>query len=114
MLDLLPAIRGKSKSARGQEAAAQRDTGAAAEQQQEGQGPAQGPPGGLLSVGVISPYKAQEEWMQWALEKAPLAGLKVEVKSVDGFQGSERDVIILTTVRSNATGTVGFVDNDQR
>lgn len=106
---------GKTKSSRASAAALRGDADEeldpdAAPQQQQG---AVSYPT-ALSVGVISPYKAQEEWLQWAVSRNSLPGLLVEVKSVDGFQGSERDVIILTTVRSNATGTIGFVDNDQR
>jgi hypothetical protein len=38
----------------------------------------------------------------------------VKVKSVDGFQGAEEDIIIISTVRSNGAGTVGFLSNLQR
>ncbi|KAK9106432.1 hypothetical protein Syun_022443 [Stephania yunnanensis] len=69
-----------------------------------------------VSVGVISPYKAQV----FALEKE--IGEKydknnyfsIRVRSVDGFQGGEDDVIILSTVRSNGNGSVGFLSNRQR
>lgn len=40
--------------------------------------------------------------------------MSVKVNSVDGFQGSEEDVIILCTVRSNADGSVGFLSNLNR
>uniref|UniRef100_A0A453CKW4 DNA2/NAM7 helicase-like C-terminal domain-containing protein n=1 Tax=Aegilops tauschii subsp. strangulata TaxID=200361 RepID=A0A453CKW4_AEGTS len=39
---------------------------------------------------------------------------KVKVKSVDGFQRAEEDVIIISTVRSNKAGSVGFLTNMQR
>ena len=38
----------------------------------------------------------------------------VKVKSVDGFQGAEEDIIIISTVRSNKAGSVGFLTNMQR
>ncbi|KAL8194025.1 hypothetical protein R6Q57_026267 [Mikania cordata] len=70
-----------------------------------------------VSVGCISPYKAQVNAIQ---EKI---GMKytghdnyftVNVRSVDGFQGSEEDVIIISTVRCNSKGSVGFLSNHQR
>jgi senataxin len=41
-------------------------------------------------------------------------GFSVKVKSVDGFQGAEEDIIIISTVRSNKAGSVGFLTNMQR
>lgn len=38
----------------------------------------------------------------------------VSVRSVDGFQGGEEDIIIISTVRSNGKGTIGFLSNQQR
>ncbi|KAK9115677.1 hypothetical protein Sjap_014624 [Stephania japonica] len=69
-----------------------------------------------VSVGVISPYKAQV----FALEKEigkkydKNDNFSVRIRSVDGFQGGEDDVIILSTVRSNGNGSVGFLSNRQR
>jgi len=52
-------------------------------------------------VGVITPYAAQVELLQQKFEKSfP----DVEVKSVDGFQGREKEVILLSTVRSSGVG----------
>ncbi|XP_043695457.1 probable helicase MAGATAMA 3 [Telopea speciosissima] len=69
-----------------------------------------------LSVGVISPYNAQV----FAI-KERLGGtydtqndFSVSVRTVDGFQGGEEDVIIISTVRSNGKGSVGFLDKLQR
>lgn len=69
-----------------------------------------------LSIGVISPYAAQvmaiEDKLGQKFEK--LGNFAVKVKTVDGFQGGEEDVIILCTVRSNAGGSIGFLSNPQR
>ncbi|CAN6926587.1 unnamed protein product [Brassica oleracea] len=72
-----------------------------------------------MSVGVISPYKGQIRAIQ---ERAgdkytSLLGdelFTLNVRSVDGFQGGEEDVIIISTVRSNGSGKVGFLSNRQR
>ncbi|KAJ4844697.1 hypothetical protein Tsubulata_020673 [Turnera subulata] len=70
-----------------------------------------------ISIGVISPYNAQVRVLQEKLEKynsESNSNFSVKIGSVDGFQGGEKDVIILTTVRCNANGAVGFVSNRQR
>ncbi|XP_047975445.1 helicase sen1-like [Salvia hispanica] len=71
-----------------------------------------------VGIGCISPYKAQVNAMEEALGKAYSsdadAEFSVRVRSVDGFQGGEEDVIIISTVRSNGRGLVGFLDNRQR
>ena len=43
-----------------------------------------------------------------------ISGFSVNVRSVDGFQGGEEDIIIISTVRSNGMGKVGFLSNRQR
>ncbi|KAM0946831.1 putative DNA helicase [Dioscorea sansibarensis] len=69
-----------------------------------------------LSVGIICPYTAQVSAIQEKLGKAYSGHrfLFVRVNSVDGFQGSEEDIIIFSAVRSNTAGTVGFLYNHQR
>ncbi|KAL7104158.1 hypothetical protein ACP275_08G226700 [Erythranthe tilingii] len=71
-----------------------------------------------VRVGCISPYKAQVFAIQESLGKTYSTDAKhlfsVDVRSVDGFQGGEEDVIIISTVRCNANGSVGFLDNRQR
>ncbi|MCL7026179.1 hypothetical protein MKW94_009660 [Papaver nudicaule] len=69
-----------------------------------------------VSVGVISPYKAQVFALMENLGKKFKAhsNFSVSVRSVDGFQGAEEDIIIMSTVRSNSNGTVGFLSNRQR
>ncbi|ORZ23830.1 AAA domain-domain-containing protein [Lobosporangium transversale] len=66
------------------------------------------------SIGVISLYKSQADSIQAELnEQLKASGLKggVQISTVDAFQGSEKDLIIVSTVR---TGSIGFIDNDHR
>ncbi|XP_020084770.1 LOW QUALITY PROTEIN: uncharacterized protein LOC109707703 [Ananas comosus] len=72
--------------------------------------------GRKLSVGVISPYTAQVKAIQEKLGRTykMYDGFSVKVRSVDGFQGGEEDVIIISTVRCNSSGSVGFLSNAQR
>ncbi|PNT69243.1 hypothetical protein BRADI_3g51900v3 [Brachypodium distachyon] len=70
-----------------------------------------------LSVGVVSPYKGQVRAIQEKLGKTyevRPGEFSVKVRSVDGFQGAEEDIIIISTVRSNAAGSVGFLNNVNR
>lgn len=71
-----------------------------------------------VCVGCISPYKAQVFAIQQILGKKYSTDVKsdfsVNVRSVDGFQGGEEDVIIISTVRCNGNGSVGFLSNLQR
>lgn len=62
-----------------------------------------------VSVAVIAPYKEQVN-----LLKDLLAGTPVEVNTVDGFQGQERDVIYISLTRSNSDGTIGFLSDYRR
>ncbi|KAL3736005.1 hypothetical protein ACJRO7_025028 [Eucalyptus globulus] len=72
--------------------------------------------GGDLSVGVISPYRAQVAAIQNKIGKRyeNIRGFTVKVRSVDGFQGGEEDIIIVSTVRSNPRGFIGFVSDTRR
>jgi senataxin len=69
-----------------------------------------------VSIGVISPYKAQVSAIEEKVRKYSKSGngFSVRVRSVDGFQGGEDDVIIISTVRCNGSGRVGFLSNRQR
>lgn len=71
-----------------------------------------------VCIGVISPYKAQVHAIQEKLEnkysECADSGFTVSVRSVDGFQGGEEDVIIISTVRCNINGSIGFLSNHQR
>ncbi|KAI4299682.1 hypothetical protein L6164_033116 [Bauhinia variegata] len=72
---------------------------------------------GKLSIGIISPYKAQVHEIQKRVKEyssSSNTAFSVSVRSVDGFQGGEEDIIIISTVRANGIGKVGFVSNRQR
>jgi len=59
-------------------------------------------------IGVVSPYRGQVGLMKKSLPR------DVEVKTVDGFQGREKPVIIFSCVRSNSAGRVGFLSDQRR
>ncbi|CAN6933540.1 unnamed protein product [Brassica oleracea] len=72
-----------------------------------------------ISVGVISPYKSQvmaiQEKIQETCSGGDAGGLfSLKIRSVDGFQGGEEDIIIVSTVRSNGIGRVGFLADRRR
>ncbi|KAJ7960018.1 p-loop nucleoside triphosphate hydrolase superfamily protein [Quillaja saponaria] len=71
-----------------------------------------------VSVGVISPYKAQVFDIQEKLGKGFIgdadSGFSLSIRSVDGFQGGKKDVIIISRVRCNKMGSLGFLSNPQR
>ena len=62
-------------------------------------------------IGVITPYKQQVKLIS---DKMRAAGLMVEVNSVDGYQGREKEAILLSLVRSNHRRQVGFVGDQRR
>lgn len=70
-----------------------------------------------VSIGVISPYKGQVYAIQEKVKeytKLSDSDFSVNVRSIDGFQGGEQDVIIFSTVRCNDMGAIGFLKNRQR
>ena len=72
--------------------------------------------GGALTVGVIAPYATQVAAIKKALGPALSEGLQatLEISTVDGFQGRERDLIVFSATRANASGAVGFVADWRR
>ncbi|MED6189253.1 hypothetical protein PIB30_094041 [Stylosanthes scabra] len=69
------------------------------------------------SIGIISPYNAQVYEIQEKIKNYTSVSdpdFNVSVRSVDGFQGGEEDIIIISTVRANGAGKVGFLSNRQR
>lgn len=71
----------------------------------------------LLDIGIISPYKGQVQLLRRMLRKnsywKPLRHL-ISVNTVDGFQGQERDIILISMVRNNEQGQVGFLSDLRR
>lgn len=70
-----------------------------------------------VDFGVITPYRAQVSYLRLLLRKEPWARpLRhlITVNTVDGFQGRERDVIILSLVRSNDRHSIGFLRDLRR
>ncbi|HSH04894.1 MAG TPA: AAA domain-containing protein [Anaerolineae bacterium] len=61
------------------------------------------------AIGVIAPYSAQVRLLREGVEAEG-----VEVHSVDGFQGREKEVIIISLVRANVKGEVGFLEETRR
>jgi superfamily I DNA and/or RNA helicase len=76
----------------------------------------------VKSIGVIAPYNGQVQLIKAMMGcdsqlrslLAKRQSTTIEVKSVDGYQGRERDVIIFSTVRSNRQGRIGFLRDWRR
>ena len=70
-----------------------------------------------IDVGVISPYRAQVQYLRQQLKKheffKPYQSL-ISINTVDGFQGQERDVIMISLVRANDEGQIGFLRDLRR
>ena len=70
-----------------------------------------------LDVGVVSPYRAQVQYLRRLFKKReffkPYRHL-ISVNTVDGFQGQERDIILISLVRANDEGQIGFLRDLRR
>lgn len=70
-----------------------------------------------IDIGIISPYRAQVQYLKRLIKKyeffKPYRHL-ISVNTVDGFQGQERDVILISLVRSNDNGQIGFLSDLRR
>ena len=70
-----------------------------------------------IDVGVISPYRAQVQYLRHLVKRdaffKPYRQL-ISINTVDGFQGQERDVILISLVRSNDDGQIGFLRDLRR
>ena len=70
-----------------------------------------------VDVGVISPYRAQVQYLRSLIKATPeLKPFRraITVNTVDGFQGQERDIVLISLVRSNAAGDIGFLKDLRR
>ncbi len=73
-----------------------------------------------LTIGVIAPYRAQINYLrdqtedQHPLLRELLHRRHLSINTVDGFQGQERDIIVLSLTRSNGTGEIGFLSDIRR
>jgi superfamily I DNA and/or RNA helicase len=70
-----------------------------------------------ITVGIISPYKEQINWLkenrigyEFSLEKIS----EFRIKTIDGFQGEECDIIYISLVRSNTQQQIGFLGDIRR
>lgn len=70
-----------------------------------------------IDVGLISPYRAQVQYLRGLIKRTPFFKPfrhLISINTVDGFQGQERDVIIISLVRSNDDGNIGFLRDLRR
>lgn len=70
-----------------------------------------------LNIGIISPYRAQTQYLRRLIKQTPFfKPLRrfISVNTVDGFQGQERDIILISLVRSNKEGNIGFLKDIRR
>lgn len=67
------------------------------------------------SVGFVSPYKEQVRVLRREISRSSIPGsVSIEVNTVDGFQGREKDVIIFSCVRASKRGGIGFLKDIRR
>ena len=70
-----------------------------------------------LDVGIISPYRAQVQYLRQLLRGSDFFKpfrKDIVVNTVDGFQGQERDIVMISLVRSNDSGQIGFLRDLRR
>lgn len=67
------------------------------------------------TIGIISPYSEQVSLIRSSIAKTGLMEkCKIEISTVDSFQGREKDMIIISLVRSNPEGEIGFLSDTRR
>lgn len=70
--------------------------------------------GESYTVGIITPYRAQLELIRQRLRHETYRCFTPDANTVDAFQGSQRDIIIYSTVRKNDHHEIGFMDREAR
>jgi superfamily I DNA and/or RNA helicase len=65
----------------------------------------------MSDIGIITPYAGQVRAIRDSIQERLES---VEVRTVDGYQGREKEVIIFSCVRSNSEGNVGFLADSRR
>lgn len=73
--------------------------------------------GERIDVGLISPYKAQVQYLRRLVRNDAFFKpyrQAITINTVDGFQGQERDVILISLVRANEEGQIGFLNDLRR
>ena len=70
-----------------------------------------------IDFAIISPYRAQTQYLRGLIKRTaffkPFRNL-ITVNTVDGFQGGEKDVVVISMVRSNEQGHIGFLHDLRR
>jgi predicted DNA helicase len=73
----------------------------------------------LPSIGIVSPYREQVEFMETQILEDPILAdflkkKRISISTIDGFQGQERDVMYISLVRSNPKFEIGFLSDTRR
>ncbi|PKL75663.1 MAG: IGHMBP2 family helicase, partial [Candidatus Melainabacteria bacterium HGW-Melainabacteria-1] len=74
----------------------------------------QGFPTSAVSIGVIAPYRRQVDWLKANLLPNKPPQVRLDIETVDSFQGQERDIVYYSFVRSNSDGEIGFLRDLRR
>ena len=67
-----------------------------------------------LSFGILSPYKAQVNFLEELFSKNESLLRSIEINTIDSFQGREKDCILISLTRSNDSSEIGFLSDLKR
>lgn len=70
-----------------------------------------------ISIAIIAPYKLQVETLKTGSEQydwQQFTHTKIAINTIDGFQGQEKDLVLISLTRSNAEGVIGFLSDIRR